>query len=158
MAGIGATVRVEGIPELTAKLTPALAAEPMRSYFRAAGEAIVYHAKNNARPHAFTGDVLDSFAVELIPGAGLPGGCVVVNQSAHSLYLEKGTRPHFPPVAAIAPWAEAHGLEPYAVARGIARHGTAPHPFLEQAVGQSAAERARLLEIAARQIEARAGR
>jgi hypothetical protein len=128
----------------------------MRSCLKGCGDAVVAHAKANTKPNEFTGDVLDSFVVELVPGA-IPGGVVIANTSAHSLYLEFGTAPHFPPVEEVAPWAEAHGLEPYAVALGIAMHGTAPHPFLAPALEQSRGEIAGQFAAAARAIEARAG-
>lgn len=53
--------------------------------------------------------------------------------AGHAAYVEYGTRPHMPPVAAITPWAVAHGLDPWALARHIRFHGTSPHPFLRPA-------------------------
>jgi len=47
-------------------------------------------------------------------------------------YVEFGTRPHFPPVDAITPWARMRGINPWALAHSIAKHGTAPHPYLEK--------------------------
>jgi hypothetical protein len=135
VSGAALTLRPEGLAELSAHLSPALVADPMRSCLKGCG---------------------DSFVVELVPGA-IPGGVVIANTSAHSLYLEFGTAPHFPPVEEVAPWAEAHGLEPYAVALGIAMHGTAPHPFLAPALEQSRGEIAGQFAAAARAIEARAG-
>ena len=51
-------------------------------------------------------------------------------------YVEFGTRPHFPPVEAITPWANMHGINPYALAHSIAKHGTRPHPFLDRTVSE----------------------
>lgn len=42
----------------------------------------------------------------------------------HAIFVEKDTRPHWPPIAAIAPWARRHGIEPFLVARAISIHGT----------------------------------
>ena len=42
----------------------------------------------------------------------------------YALYVERGTRPHWPPIAAITGWAERHGIPPFLVARAIAKHGT----------------------------------
>lgn len=53
-----------------------------------------------------------------------------------ALWIEKGTRPHFPPPDALIPWCRRHGMEPgaeWAVARAIAKRGTKPNPFLEPA-------------------------
>lgn len=45
-------------------------------------------------------------------------------------YVEHGTRPHFPPIDAITPWARMRGIDPYRLAWGIAHHGTKAHPYL----------------------------
>lgn len=50
-------------------------------------------------------------------------------QAQYADYVEFGTRPHYPPIGAITPWARIKGLNPYAVARGIAKHGTKAHPY-----------------------------
>lgn len=51
-------------------------------------------------------------------------------------YVEFGTRPHFPPVEAITPWARMRGIEPWALAHSIAKHGTKAHPFLQRTYEQ----------------------
>lgn len=47
-------------------------------------------------------------------------------------YIEFGTRPHMPPVDSLRAWAASKGISPWAVARGIAKHGTPAKPFLER--------------------------
>ncbi len=42
----------------------------------------------------------------------------------YAIFVERGTRPHWPPIAAIAGWARRHGIAPFLVARAIAEHGT----------------------------------
>jgi hypothetical protein len=42
----------------------------------------------------------------------------------YAIFVEKDTRPHWPPIAAITPWANRHGIEPFLVARAISKHGT----------------------------------
>jgi hypothetical protein len=42
----------------------------------------------------------------------------------YAIFVERGTRPHWPPIDAIREWAERHGIPPFLVARAIARHGT----------------------------------
>lgn len=44
----------------------------------------------------------------------------------YATYVEHGTRPHFPPIAALQGWADRHGIPVWAVARKIAREGTEP--------------------------------
>lgn len=51
----------------------------------------------------------------------------------YAAYVEYGTRPHMPPVSAVAGWALRHGADPWAVAYGIAKHGTREHPFMRPA-------------------------
>ena len=46
--------------------------------------------------------------------------------------LEMGTRPHTPPFAPIAAWAEFHGLPAFPIWWGIVTNGTQAHPFLER--------------------------
>jgi hypothetical protein len=51
--------------------------------------------------------------------------------------VHNGTRPHFPPVAALLGWVKRHGMPPgaaYAIARKIGEVGTEAHPFLTTAL------------------------
>lgn len=50
----------------------------------------------------------------------------------HSIYIEKGTAPHMPPIDAITPWAESKGLNPWAVALSIKKKGTVANPFVDR--------------------------
>ncbi len=42
----------------------------------------------------------------------------------YAIFVEENTRPHWPPIAAITPWARRHGIEPFLVARAISIRGT----------------------------------
>jgi HK97 gp10 family phage protein len=53
--------------------------------------------------------------------------------------VEFGTRPHWPPVSALIGWANRHGANPYAVAAGIAKHGTKAQPFMRPSFRQTVA-------------------
>lgn len=44
----------------------------------------------------------------------------------YAIYVERGTKPHFPPISALQGWASRHGIPVWAVARKIAREGTEP--------------------------------
>lgn len=112
-------------------------------------------AQVNAQPHVFDGTVINAFVVD-VEGAPIPHAVLIANTAEHGIYLEKGTRPHFPPVAAITPWALAHGIAPYALALHISRVGTKPHPFLEPALTQSIPAIRTFLAVAAAEIEAAA--
>ncbi len=55
----------------------------------------------------------------------------------YAVFVHEGTRPHFPPISAIAPWAQRHGIPPFLVARSIARRGTQGIPFLQASASQN---------------------
>jgi hypothetical protein len=59
------------------------------------------------------------------------------NTSKYSIFVHEGTRPHWPPIQAITPWAKRHGIPPFLVARSIARKGTKAVPFFDIAVQKS---------------------
>lgn len=42
----------------------------------------------------------------------------------YAIFVERGTRPHWPPISALEAWAQRHGIPAFLVARAIARHGT----------------------------------
>ena len=48
----------------------------------------------------------------------------VFNLQDYAVFVENDTSPHFPPISAIAPWAERKGLNAYAVAMWIAKSWT----------------------------------
>lgn len=54
-------------------------------------------------------------------------------ETDYAIYVHEGTRAHFPPLNAITPWANRHGLPAFVVARSIARKGTKANPFFDLA-------------------------
>jgi len=55
----------------------------------------------------------------------------------------RGSRPHMPPVKAITPWAQAHGISPWALAISISRHGTKGNDYTERVAQKSGRDRER---------------
>lgn len=63
----------------------------------------------------------------------------------YAVYMEFGAKPHFPPINAIKRWAEKKGMNPYIVARAIAKkgivvpatHGKRERPFMITALQRS---------------------
>lgn len=51
----------------------------------------------------------------------------------YGLYVETGTRPHWPPAAPLVGWARRHGVSVRAVQIAIARRGTRARPFMRPA-------------------------
>ena len=59
---------------------------------------------------------------------------IVGSNRKSALWVEKGTRPHWPPVQALEGWARRHGAVAFLVARAISRRGTKAHHMLENAL------------------------
>lgn len=49
----------------------------------------------------------------------------------YALDVEKGTKPHMPPVSSLQAWADAKGINPWALAMSIKKKGTMAHPFVK---------------------------
>lgn len=49
-----------------------------------------------------------------------------------SMSVETGSKPHMPPVDAITAWAEAKGINPWALAMSIKKKGTQANPFVQR--------------------------
>lgn len=70
-----------------------------------------------------TGRTRASYTPEVrLQGNSVEG--VVGSNLKTALWQETGTRPHWPPIAALETWARRHGTEAFLVARAIARRGT----------------------------------
>lgn len=59
------------------------------------------------------------------------------NTAPYAKFVHDGTKPHFPPLHAIEPWARRHGIPPFLVARSIAKKGTKAIPFFQEAVDEN---------------------
>jgi HK97 gp10 family phage protein len=59
---------------------------------------------------------------------------VIGSNLKYAMAVEKGTRPHFPPIHAVEGWARRHGIKAFLVARAISRRGTKGHHMLERAL------------------------
>jgi len=55
---------------------------------------------------------------------------VQVVMPLYGKFVDEGTKPHMPPVSSIEKWAEAKGLNAWAVAINISKYGTKAHPFV----------------------------
>ena len=85
----------------------------------------------------------------------------VVEVAAHvhyGAYVEYGTRPHFPPLAAMQPWARRPGFPvgrkgAFLLALVISRRGTKPHPYMRPAAEQSVGDLQRFARDAAVEIK-----
>jgi hypothetical protein len=96
---------------ITTSLTRILGAEKVEAPFGVSG---VLRDNWRITPGRFTG-TLESLA-------------------PYAAAVHEGTAPHMVPVDAITPWANKKGLNPWAVAKSIAKKGTKANPFLQRAV------------------------
>ncbi|TXH07873.1 MAG: hypothetical protein E6R04_11900 [Spirochaetes bacterium] len=70
------------------------------------------------------------------------------NTAPYAVFVHEGTRPHFPPLDDIKPWADRHGIPPFLVARAISKKGTKGKPFFKDAIEKSEAEINRIFDDA----------
>ena len=90
-------------------------------------------AKRNA-PFGTTGQLRQNWALNLGRFQGSLKSQANSNGFFYGSAVEFGTRPHFPPVGALSLWARRKGLNPFMVARSIARKGTRANPFFSKAI------------------------
>ena len=57
---------------------------------------------------------------------------ITIEINAYGEYLDKGSKPHWAPIAPLKDWVKAKGLSinPYAVRASIAKKGTKAHPWI----------------------------
>ena len=82
---------------------------------------------------------------------------VVGSNVFYAPFVEFGTRPHVPPLAALETWAARHHTSPFLVALGIARHGTKASRFLQRAVEENETRIRARIERACAQVAQEAG-
>jgi HK97 gp10 family phage protein len=140
------TFRVLGLDRLQGGLQSAAKATPVE--MRAAMTEATLTVESTARSLAprDTGRLQGSISSR-ITGSGTALTGEIGPSVRYGLYVERGTRPHWPPVAAVSGWARRHGINPFLVARSIARKGTRAQPFMGPALDRN---RARIIEIFAR--------
>ncbi len=98
-----------------------------------------------------------------VDNAPIPKFATIGSNLTYARPIEEGTSPHFPPLAALQPWAARHGFPTgnagaFLVARAIAQRGTKGHRMLEKGIGASKAFFRQQLRTAARDIERSWGR
>lgn len=146
--------RLEGAPELTRRLAGAariVSAEEQRAMTTSL-LLVEASARRNARTD--TRQLMNSIVSrQRQVGSTLIGE--VGPSARHGIYVERGTRPHWPPVAALVGWARRHGVSPYAVQRAIARRGTRARPFMAPAWASNARRVEALFAAAGARIVAR---
>ena len=147
---VAVDIEVNGLLETQRNLERAAAnlhGTPVINAFRDATLIIQRDAKINApvdtgRLRASITPEVKAFGNEI---QGIVGSNVV-----YAPFMELGTRPHWPPVAALEVWARRHGMNAFVVARAIATKGIKARKFLQNAFETN---RARIIARIERGIE-----
>jgi len=122
---------------------------PMGQTMRSATMMIHRDAKLNAPVD--TGRLRASITPSVVAAEDKIQGIVGSNVK-YAPYVELGTRPHWPPIAALETWARSHGTSAFLVARAIARRGTKAHKFLQRAFESNQTRIVTMIERAVKKI------
>ena len=130
-------LRIEGLERLQAGVAaaPATLARETRAAM-VAGSLLIEGTARTLAPKD-TGRLAGSIT-HTISGGGANLTSKIGPSVAYGLYVEKGRGPgRMPPVAAVAGWARRKGIDPYVLARAIARRGTKPKPYMVPSFNQN---------------------
>lgn len=142
-----------------------LTLKPLRTYYNATGKVVEKQAKKEA-PKDTKKLQQGIRAISLGTRGRIPAGVKVESTAPYSSFVHgymhenfrqrkpfDRTKPHFPPVKALEGWSQRKGLNPYLVARAIAKKGTPIVPFLKMGYNNSRQQRRLLLAVAHKDIE-----
>lgn len=125
------TVQLRGDKELQAALKrPDLISAPVQRFLQRSSFSIEAQAKLNSPVD--TGRLRSSINTRISGNLAKVG-----TNLKYAPHVEYGTRPHFPPLAALQPWARRHGFGAggaFMVARTIALRGTRATRFFGRAI------------------------
>jgi phage gpG-like protein len=140
-------VTIHGMDDLIRRLGPQIVVNPKRRFL--SRSAIAVQSRAREKTPVDTGRLRNSIAVAISGDTAQIGTNVV-----YGIFVHLGTRPHFPPVAALAGWARRHGADPFLVARGISRNGTKARPFLRDGFNAAVPAITGYVNVMAAEIEA----
>jgi HK97 gp10 family phage protein len=130
-------VKAKGLKESQEKLRQVardMHGQPMQDGMEKAALMVTRSARIKAPVD--TGRLRSSIMPEVrVKGTEVQG--VIGSNVTYAPFVELGTKPHFPPIEAVAVWAARHGMSAYAVALAIARRGTKAHPYLQPAFDEN---------------------
>ena len=134
---------------------PKLIGEPLR---RAFIRTVVFaEGKTKEGTPVDTGRARNSYAHK-VDRSPIPRWATWGSNLSYIRALEDGSKPHFPPLAALQPWAARHGFPPgnvgaFLVARAISQRGTKAHHMLRDAMPPTRAFFRKQLRRAGQDIE-----
>ena len=161
-------IEIQGIDKLKKRLDLAgLTNKPIRDLMTNSGRLVRKEAIKNAPE--YSGSLKRSIHVQRIKTKGrLPQTIKVYSSRSYAKYVhgdpkksgslslsEPFTRskPHYPPIKALKPWAESKGLNPWAVQKSIGKKGTPLVPFFLIALEETKEQRKLLVTMATKDIE-----
>ncbi len=110
-----------------------------RPVFTDAMQDVVGQVSESARENApkFSGELAGSITGRVTQVSGLNIEGVVGSDVESAMPMEYGTRPHFPPVAALLPWTNGDEAGAWGMARLIAAGGLFKRKYLSRAAAQN---------------------
>lgn len=148
-------VRIEGLERLQAgaAAAPATLASEVRTSMTAGSLLIEGTARSLAGKD--TGRNAGSIT-HRISGSGANLTSRIGPSTAYGYFAEKGRRPgKMPPVSAVEGWARRKGIDPFVLARSIARKGTKGKPYMVPSFQQNQGKVVKLFEGVAKKVVAR---
>ena len=131
-------LELKGLREEQARMTQIVAdlhGAPMLEGMRNATLLVMRDAKRFAPVD--TGRLRASITPEVRVSGPTTLQGIVGSNVTYAPFVELGTKPHWPPVGALATWARRHGTVAFLVARAISRRGTKAVKYLERAFDQN---------------------
>lgn len=141
-------VRIHGLEELREKLQSNRADEPVSRFLNRG--AIYIQGQGRRHAPVDTGRLQNSIGTES-PNNRMRK----IGPSAHyGEYVEKGTRPHYPPLTPLFGWAKRKGgLDPFAIQQSIGMWGTKAQPYMKPAADDATGYIPMLIPVLAAEIE-----
>ena len=159
---------IKGVDKLKERLDLAnMTAKPIRKLMREQGQVVRKQAK--IETPKFSGSLSRSIHVQRIKNKGrLPQSVKIYSSRSYAKYVHGDekisgklkltkpytrSKPHYPPIKKLKKWAEAKGLNPYAVQRSIGKKGTPLVPFFLIAEKKTRIKRNVVTRNTAKEIE-----
>ena len=129
------TLEIKGLKQFIKMIDkyPAISEKHVNKAIRNSLYSIKSEATKSA-PWGSTSDLRNNWIVSLKRFEGSLASGAKQNGFYYGTSVEYGTKPHFVSGKSLAMWASKKGLNPYAVAKSIAKKGTKANPFLQKSI------------------------
>ena len=89
---------------------------------------VIYNAKEvlTQKHLVSSGELVNSMKYRVKPNV------IYIDMNEYAEFLDKGTKPHTPPIAPLKRWAKRHGnINPFAIQKNISKFGTKARPWVK---------------------------